>query len=334
LVMGAIDAAIGAFAQVMVSSTSSPQLAPSPLASHVTWVAPPTCLTEAELRSSVEKQLHQAPESLVRHVDGHADVGEAEIVVVFEVSEGGMPVGRRTLRLEPGDCRAQSETISFVLTLVLEGGKVDEPSEPEPPRRSEPETPKEPAISKPKPAQERVPARPPQQSTREWLVSLGASARPFLLPSAGFAFSADVGVRLAQQWVVSIGGNFQLPESVTARSGESVQLSGGGASLEGCYLLASGSLRWGPCVDLFLDFRVADGAGFAVNRRATTLEPQVIGALRLEYPISRRIFLRGLLGAGVALEPHHYVSSGALTLFSQSQFFPFVGISIGATLTP
>lgn len=350
-------AAAGVIAQAVASTTPSgpPSFISGPLPERILWHASAGCITEAELRNAVAGQLHQSPESLVRRVNGSLDQRESEFVVVFDVYEGSQPIGRRTLRLTGGDCRAHSDTISFVLTLVLEGGAADEPMETPPFEPKSPPVPdsevastsnQNPAVplgrqkaknkQDPRPKSDREPPGLRETETTQWWLALGMHARPWFLPNATLAVTGESGVILAGRWAVSVGANFQLPSSYGKPSGERVALTGGGAGIEACYLMPLRPLRLGPCAGFNIDVRVAEGSGFASNRSTTVLEPDARVGARIDYFVSRAFFAKLLVGAAMGLEPHDYGSAGpgGITLFSQPQFFPYLGFSLGATLTP
>lgn len=238
-------------------------------AATLTWSAPPSCPSEAEVQEHLVRELGTKLAS-ASGVSFEAVATKQRTGFQLELTtrEAG---ALRERRIQAKSCEELLEAMAVAVSLALQAAA--ESVEPPAPEAQAPTS--EPDLAEPVAATPRVPTPakpPPSPDSNAWrlrpLGGVGAVIDVGAFPQPGFGVQGFLGIRLSDFKLIGSGGFFpEHSASLVGSAGARFMLSFGGASA--CYTPQNSVWELGACVGAELGSLAATGTNVR-NPRATS----------------------------------------------------------------
>jgi hypothetical protein len=311
------------------------EAAPAPLLAELEWQRAPNaerCISRDELARRTEEVLHRpvwsgdgAPALRVRGGIARDARGRWVASLALETSDG-RSLGTRELTGDGSDCRALDESLSVVLSLMVDVDRARlataaPPPAPPPPPPAPPEV-------------LQTEARPPEPPAAErWGFTLGASGvfGPGLLPGAALGVQAAVGWQPPRLPVFELYGAWWAP--VTAHRGSlGAEVQAWVVGLETCTFRIEGArFAIEACAAAEAGAYGARPSGLDVPAAATGPLAEILVGPRVQARLGRGFAARfGLYGVRVIARTRLVVSNDGVDelLFQSAQVSPRLGLEL------
>jgi hypothetical protein len=299
----------------------------------LTWVGPPGCPSEREVRAEIERVLGGPPDPAIQpHLRAEARVsgGRGGDFHVHLITDLGGVIGERDLHGRT--CAAVANAAALIVALTFDPAalarRTNPAPAPPPPVPISPSSPAAPAapVAEPIPPPLPAPLPPPPPSTVAerapsrrpgFAVGILGAASIGALPGVGAGVGGLVGVR-AGRFRADVSASYWPDKTAMlateATVGGRFRLVAGDASA--CYAVLTAPVEIAPCLGLEVGSMTGAGVEVRSSGSGSALWVAPLAAAMAALPVGQRFAARFDLGVLVPVERPPFVLSGERTVYT------------------